>query len=106
MHTLLDKLLRKRGIQDVTELSEEEKVNFQQWQEILSKDELTLSDVKQFCATQTQIIESKWSDYNTEQTKKAELIPYYTVYKAILAAIDSPKAARAAVEQQLIQLTK
>lgn len=106
MHVLLEKLFRKRGIEDATQLNDEEKANFDQWQAILSKDELTLSDVKQFCASQVQIIESKWTDYNLEQGKKAELIPYFTVYKAILAAIDSPKAARAALEQQLTQLTQ
>jgi len=70
----------------------------------ISKEELTLEDVKQFCATQTDIIEGKWKDYGLENVKKAELIPYHTVYKTLLEAIDSPKSAREQLEKHLNQL--
>ena len=106
MHTLLEKLLGQRGIADVKELDEEEKQVFENWNQVLSKDELTLEDIKKFCATQVLIIEGKWADYSLDNVKKAELLPYYTVYKTLLNAIDSPKVGREALEQQLIQLTK
>lgn len=105
MHYLLEKLLGKRGIKD-TDLIDEEKVQFSNWERILSKEELTTEDIKLFCNRQISIIEIKWSDLSLEQVKKAELIPYHTVYRLLLAAIDSPKAAKEAVEQQLIQLTQ
>lgn len=105
MHKLLQQLLKKRNVEDTETLTAEEKQTFNTWNEILSKDELTLEDVKMFCRTQVDTIEGKWKDYALENQKKAELIPYHTVYKSILAAIDSPKSARLALEQQLIQLT-
>jgi len=83
-----------------------EREEFEKYREILSREDLTLEDVKEFCASQIAIIEVKWKDYNLENSKKAELIPYYTVYKAILSAIDGPKVAREAAERQLIELTK
>ena len=106
MHSLLNKLFVKKGIKDARELSKEEKVTFETWNGILSKEELTLEDVKEFCRSQLSVIESKWQDLNTEQNKKAEMIPYYTVYKTLLNAIDSPKVAREALEQQLENLIK
>ena len=106
MHKLLYNLLNKRGIKTIDELEPEEKRDFENWRAILSKEELNLEDVKQFCSTQCEIIKQKWSDYNLPNEKKAELIPYFTVYNTLLAAIDSPKVGREALERQLIELTK
>ena len=105
MHTLLSKLLAKKNITDLKDLDAEERATFDSYERILSKRELTLEEVKQFCKTQVGIIEGKWKDYGMEQTKKAELLPYYTVYKTILDVIQSPQAEREAMEQYLTQLT-
>lgn len=106
MHNLLNKLFAKRGIKDPRELSPEETATFENWDKILSKEELTLEDVKQFCKTQVLVIEGKWADYSTDNAKKAELLPYYTVYKTLLNAIESPKVGREALEKQLIEMIK
>lgn len=104
MHSLLTRLLNKRGIRDPQELSEEERKTFDQWRMVLSKDELSVSDIREFCSYQIGLIEMKWRDNSIENSKKAELIPYHTVYKMILTAIDGPKIAREQVENQLNQL--
>lgn len=104
MHSLLTRLLHKRGIEDLQSLEPEEKATYDSWQAILSKEQLTLEDVKHFCGNQIGVIEGKWADYSVDKDKKAELLPYYTVYKALLQAIDSPQSARKALEQQLTQL--
>lgn len=106
MYDILTKLLRKRGIDSLDQLDKEEKQTFENWQKILSKEELTLEDVKHFCQTQCEIIKGKWSNYDLENAKKAELIPYFTVYNTLLAAIDSPKSARSQLEQHLNQLVQ
>jgi len=106
MHTLLTRLFEKRGIKDANDLSEEEKVWFDSRQAILSKEKLEIEDIKNFCLNQLSVIESKWSDYNIDKDKKAELLPYYTVYKALVRAFDSPQQARQALEQELNQLLK
>lgn len=106
MHSLLLKLFAKKGIKDLKELDEEEKATFDNWNKILSKDELTLEDVKVFCQSQIDIIENKWKDLNLENSKKAEMIPYHTVYKTIFQAINSPKNNREMLEQQLNELLK
>ena len=104
MHNRLSKLLNKRSIKDATELDTDERADFDRWNLVLSKEELNIDDIKHFIQQQLNIIENKWSDYNIEQNKKNELLPYYTVYKVLLAAINSPKIAREALEIQLNQL--
>lgn len=103
MKDILNRLLAKRGLK-IEELEQEEKETFEQWNAVLSKDELTLDDIKQFCQTQCEVIEGKWRDYNLENIRKAELIAYHTVYKTLLMAIGSPKSARENLEKHLQQL--
>ena len=100
---ILERLLQKRGLKR-DELTPEEKDQFAEWQRVLSKDELTIGDIKSFCGRQLDIIETKWRDLDKEQSKKAELIPYHTVYKLLIQVIDSPKSDRENLEQQLSQL--
>ena len=106
MHSLIYKLFKKRGIEKLEDLTEEERITFKEWDKTLGKEELTLEDVKRFCNTQCEIIEGKWKDYTLLKEEKAELIPYHTIYKTLLTAIDSPKQAREALERQLTELTK
>ena len=106
MHQILSKLLKKRGIDDPQNLDADERKDFDNWNLILNKEELTVDDIRHFCQSQLGVIEGKWSDYNLDNEKKSQLIPYHTVYKMLLSAIDSPKIAREAVERQLNQLIK
>lgn len=106
--------MRKKGIESFDKLddtpmpdgSPTEKQTFQNYNAILGKEALTLDDIKQFCATQIDVIESKWKDLNLSTEKKAEMIPYHSVYKSLLAAVDSPRSARENLEKYLIELTK
>lgn len=103
---ILNKLLEKRGIKDSNELDKEEKQQFETWRQILSKEELTTKDIKEFCQTQCEIIEMKWKDFDTPQVKKSEWIAAYTIYKTLLQAIDSPQKGREQLEQYLNELIK
>lgn len=100
---ILAKLLEKRGIESLDELSKEEKETFDNYDKILSKSELTLDDVKKFLESQIGMIEGRWRDLHIEQAKKSELIPYHTTYKTLLEVIKSPQLEREALEQVLIQ---
>ncbi len=101
---ILNKLLAKRGIKSFNELDKEEKVQFEEWKRILSKDELTIEDVKEFCKTQIDIINNKWKDLEIPQEKKAEWITPYTIYKTLQQIIESPKKGREQLEQYLNEL--
>lgn len=104
MHPIISRLLRKRGINDVNELDSDEKKTFEAWQEVLQKEELSVEDIKNFCRMQVEIIETKWSDYNS--SNKSEMIPYHTIWTMLLKAIEGPKQAKVALEKNLEQLLK
>ena len=106
MHSLLEKLFKKNGIDSLQDLSDEERKEFDRSRLILSKEELTVKEIKEFCRIQLDIINGRWSDYNIDHSKKSELIPYYTVYNLLLKAIDGPKIAREAEEKRLTALLK
>lgn len=102
--SILEKILQKRGIKSVDELAPDEKADYEKWRSVLTKDELTTEDIKNFCRSQVEVIEMKWRDLDVEQGKKAELIPYHTVYRLLLLAIEAPSHAREALEKNLTQL--
>lgn len=115
MHNLIEKYLIKRGVKGTDELdnkpnedgSPTELQVFEEWTKILSKEEVTLDDVIKFCSSQISFIESKWSDLSVTSVKKAELIPYHTVYKMLLGSISSPdQSNREQLEKRLIEMTK
>lgn len=104
MFPLLEKYLRKKGIDDPVKLSPEEKATFDSWEKVLNKDELSIDDIKKFCQGQIGAIENRWKDLLIDQSKKAELIPYHTVYKIMLTVTEAPKQMREALETQLNQM--
>jgi hypothetical protein len=104
MHNLLRKYLNKLKIEEVDQLAPDEQKVYEQWQKVLSTEDLTIKDFKTFCQAQVEAIELKWRDLSVDNTKKAELIPYHTVYKILLGVIAGPKHAREALETQLQQL--
>lgn len=112
MHKLLHRFLQKKGINSPDELdntkmpdgSPSERETFENWRRVLDKDDLEISDVRSFCEYQLSRIETKWSDYDTSQDKKAELLPYFTVYKTLIRVLDSPKDTRTQLEDQLNNL--
>lgn len=104
MHRLIEQLFKKRGIVDATDLTSEEKSNFEAWQGALTKEILTPEDIKEFLRAQILIIESKWQDLMIDNAKKSELIPYHTVYSLLLRVIDAPLETKKQTEQLLENL--
>lgn len=104
MQSLLAKFLRKRNITNPDQLSPDERKTFDHWETVLGKRELSIDDLKQFCAARIDHIETKWKDLSVDNAKKAELIPYHTVYKTLLAAINAPESERIALEKVLLQM--
>ena len=104
--SILSRFLEKRKIKDVNELDKEERQQFETWQKILSKEELTIDDVKKFCEAQCDLIENKWKDYDIPQAKKAEWITAHTIYSTLSQIMESPKVGREQLEQYLNELLK
>lgn len=102
MNHFLAKVLNKRGVERIEDLSPEEKETFVKWESILSKEQFTTTDVKEFCEREISSIEKVWEKDGT----KADLIPYHVVYKKICEIIVSPRADREQLEKYLTNLIK
>lgn len=109
MNNLLAKLLVKRGItrkdlddKPVIPGVASEKDQFEQWEKLLSGEEVTVKNIEDFCKYQIGQIEKKWEDFSNAGNEK--LVMVHTVYNTILKAISAPKAEREALEKYLIQL--
>lgn len=114
MLDILNKFLTKRGFKGPEQLDNEptsdgsptERETFERWREILKKEKLSIEDIEVFLQGQIGIIETKWKDFGTTNEKKAELIPYHTIYKTLEQAISAPRAERERLIENLTKLTQ
>lgn len=104
MNQLLQKLFAKRGIEDVSELTKEEKKQFDAWDKILAEKPITIETLQTFLVAKIGAIEGKWADLGLETSKKAELLPYFVAYKALLGVMSTPATQKAELERYLSTL--
>ncbi len=106
MHPLLNRLLRKRKIEDVTELKEDEKVTFDTWERILSEGEITVDKIVEFCLSQINVIEIQWKNLDNPEKKNERLILMHTIYKTLVNLIKAPRTEKENLEKYLNDLLK
>lgn len=106
MHTLLEKLLKKRGINNVNDLNTEEKAQFDTWQSQLSEGEITVKRISDFCQLQLDIIKAQMKGIDNSPAKNERLTIYFNIYDTLLNLINSPQAERESLVKYLEQLTK
>jgi hypothetical protein len=99
--SILTKLLDKRGVKE-KDLNPAEKIQFDTWRRTLSESDITVTSIKEFCLRMVDVIEQKWRDF--EYKEKEKLLPYHTVYKALLGIIDGPQVEKEQLEKYLNQL--
>lgn len=99
MHALLRKILAKRDIKKVEELSDEERGTFEQWNKTLNQGEIKISDIKEFCEAQLKEIEDQFRDNERSAEKTERLATLHSVYSSIRDLVDSPDEQR----EQLIK---
>ena len=104
MHHLLSKLLKKRGIEKVTDLSQSEAEDFDRWNKVLSEGEVTVKKIEDFCRNQISFIETQWKNLDNSTQKNERLIALHTVYSSILSAIQAPLDSREKIERFLKEL--
>jgi hypothetical protein len=99
--SILTKFLDKLKVKDVSELTVEERVTYDTYEQALSQGEVTVESIRKFCEMQIDNIEARWRDYGLADSVKAQLIPYHTVYKALILAITGPAKEKERVEREL-----
>jgi hypothetical protein len=101
MISLLTKLLKKRGIEKVEDLSKEEREVFDKYKLVLSGELVTIETLKEFCRSQIISIENKCDGINPLTTMQQASLH---VYMTLIKAIEAPEAERASLERYLTQL--
>ena len=104
MNWLLEAILKKRGIEDVTKLDPAEKEDFDRWNKILTQEKITIENLQEFIREQKEKMENKVADPSIPREERLELLPYLTIYKALLGLIKSPQAEKERTEKYLKQL--
>jgi len=104
MHNLLSKLFQKKGINDITELSSEEREDFDRWQKILVEEEITVNSITEFCKYQTSKIEQQFGDVNNNAQKIEKLVLLHSVYKGISNLTEGSKSQKEALIKYLTNL--
>lgn len=102
--SLLSKLLDKRKITKVEELSSEERATFEHYKSILEK-EVTVASIKEFCLSQIKLIESKFAD-NPKTDDDTYLKACLHIYLNIIRVIEAPETERKSLEKHLEDLIK
>lgn len=101
----LSKLLEVAGVKKVEELSPEEQDTYERYRKVLSGENLTLDNVKEFCQSQIRLIEEKFA-LNPRTDDDIYLKACLHVYLNIVKAIDAPQMERELLEKHLEQLIK
>lgn len=100
--SILDKLLDKRGVKNIEELSKEERAIFDGYKRTLTGKTITIKDLEEFCRSQIRIIEGRFAgpDNRYDSYLKASL----HVYLTLLQALEAPKVERENLERYLISM--
>lgn len=101
MSNILSRYLQKRGIKDVTELSKEEKKDFERWKGILAVEKVTVDTILDFCNAQKSLIETQWENKDNSVEKNERLIIAHTIYSKLIKVITAPHAEKATLERWL-----
>lgn len=88
---ILSLILKKRGIESETDLSAEEKAEFEQWKKVLGKKEIDIKDLAAFCEAQIRLIKAQLDDLERTPEKTDRLVLLLGVYEKILGLIQSPE---------------
>lgn len=101
MDNILSKLLLKKGIKNVDELTEEERADFENWRKILKEEDVSVKGILGLCEVQLAKIEMQFEEVGKPDVNAKDLILLHTVYSKIINLINSPKVAREALIKQL-----
>lgn len=102
---LLKGWLDKQGIDDYTQLSEQEKATYDAWEAILTK-ELNLTTLKDFLVKQVLVLGKELRDAveKGEDRRALRLVARIDNYEAIVAMLNEPDKSREVLIAQITSL--
>lgn len=103
---LLSKYLKKLGVSEFSQLSEDEKETYRSWDNILSGRKLTDEDVARFLDTELNDVLGKLTDPKTEGRADVFLKMKLEMITKIKTFLASPQLEKAMLEENINQLLK
>jgi hypothetical protein len=104
--TIIQSILQKKGVSKLTELTPDEKVEYDRWQSIVDGNEVTIEKMREFCASQIRLIEGRYASGDTTDKQDTFLRASLHIYLNLLDMINSPEITRVNLEKHLTQLLK
>lgn len=104
MHPLLAKIIQKRGIKDVTELTSEERQQFDAWRVTLSEGEITVESIARDCEIQISVIEGEMKNLDNSTRKNDRLITALSYCKLFLSRVRGGQTEKENLEKYLDQM--
>ena len=104
--TIIQDILSKKGVTKLSELTPDEKVEYDRWQAIVEGNEVTVAKMKEFCESQIRIIEGRYATGDTTDKQDTFLRASLHIYLNLLNMINSPEVNRVNLEKHLTNILK
>lgn len=101
MHNILEKVLKKYGVKEFSELSDEEKQTYREWEEILSGRKLTDDDVSTFLDTEIEETVQKLITKNLKEREDIFLKMKLEFVRKIKMFLITPEMSKKLLENNL-----
>jgi len=99
--SLLSKTLEKFGVKEFSQLTEEEKVTYREWQEILTGKKLTDEDVAEFLQFELSAVQGKLINPNLSQREDVFLKMKMEMITNIQKFLNAPEVMKRQLETTL-----
>jgi len=100
----LEKLLKKRGLENITQLDRYERADFERWQKALIAQPVTLESLAEFIKEQKNRAENEIANPDNSKEKDMFLKASLNIYRSFLALLKQPEVERETTEKFLKQL--
>lgn len=98
---ILDKMLKKLGVRSATELNEEEKKTFREWEVSLQGRQITQEEYRKFLESELQVAITRLSEINLSKEDEIFRKVEVRMIKKILNFLDMPLIEKKLLEKQL-----
>jgi len=106
MHPLIMRFFKKKGIDGSDQLTPEEMRIYDQWNEILTKEAITIEELGKFVGDEIQRLTDKLTNPDISDKRDIFLKARIADYKAIQKIIQRPSTAKNELENYLRKLIK
>lgn len=103
---MLEKFLKKLGVSSFTELNDEEKATYREWEESLRGRTLTDSDVQKFLESELNTAVSRLTEINLSKEDEIFRKMEIKFIKKVIGFINSPLVEKQFAEKAIEQLIK